>query len=178
MSVTPHAERFSEKQRGRPKGAAARRLDSGGMLSPIEGCRRTQLNTVVGYEALRIVLDADAETQRAILGQTGDDIDRGKARLPKGWWTAATEIGRFVLASPDEEDFALDCLLDARRRSVSWSAIRDHFRQMRIGKRTGSEAALLKSLARAIDEFRQRYPGTADAVVTGAVARLVDLVNQ
>lgn len=116
--------------------------------------------------------------ERAVLfGLTDDDIRRD-GNVPRGWESAALEIGR-LLSAIDDDDTARGYLLvavNARRDGVSWRVIRSHFRSLRLGERQGNALSLLSELARTIDGYRWRFPATTDQMVLGALQSLVGIV--
>jgi hypothetical protein len=178
------SESGSEKRRrGRPRCEAREFVDqlrrSG--LAP-DGCQRTKTNH--GYRAralspaLRIL---SADEQRDLFGCTADDIRRGTGRFPRGWDSAAEEIGRFLFADDADEDTAANYLrvaVNARRDGVSWRAIRSHFRILRLGERRGNALSLLSELAGTVDAYRSRFPGTTDQMIVGAARSLLEVVSE
>ena len=149
-------------------------------LSPEDcRCERSQLNNAYRLSAtgpaLRLLT---AEERTALFGATDDELRRGGA-FPRGWDSAALELGRLLHGIEADDDAAQRFLLiavNARRDGVSWRAIRSHFRSLRLGERQGNALSLLSELARTIDCYRSRFPATTDQMIVGAVESLLEVV--
>ncbi len=171
------------RRRGRPRSWVrdfAEELRRSGLLPDGCGCERSRMNTAYRAAATgpaqRLL---SAEERAVLLGPTGDDLKRG-GRLPRGWDSAALEIGR-LLSAIDDDDTARGYLLvavNARRDGVSWRVIRSHFRALRLGERQGNALSLLSELARTIDGYRSRFPATTEQMILGAVRNLFDIVSE
>ena len=120
-----------------------------------------------------------AEERAVLFGLTDDDMRR-RGHYPRGWDSAALEIGR-LLSAIDDDDTVRGYLLvavNARRDGVSWRVIRSHFRALRLGERQGNALSLLSELARTIDGYRSRFPATTEQMILGAVRNLLDIVSE
>jgi hypothetical protein len=184
MTAEGNSESVSEnRRRGRPRSDARFYCDRLRQLKMLpDGCARTQTNFTYRTRALHPVSKIlSADDQRTLFGCTADDIRRGAGRFPKGWDTAAEEIGRFLFSIDADEDAEADYLrvaVNARRDGVSWRAIRSHFRSLRLGEREGNALSLLSELARTIDAYRSRFPATTDQMIVGAVRSLLEVVSE
>jgi len=172
------SETVSEKRRrGRPRCVAREFVDRlPGGLTP-HGCQRTKTNH--GYRArtlspaLRIL---SSEDQRTLFGCAADDIRRGTGQFPRGWDTAAEEIGRFLVSIDADDDIEAEYLrvvVQARRDGIGWRRIRSHFRALRLGERCGDVQPLVLELARTVDAYRSRFPATPPEVLVAAARRLI-----
>ena len=140
------------------------------MIQQPEGGHRTQVNWVFMLDVLRLVLDASEDVQRTVWGCTSDDVNSGKAKFPPGWTTFAPEIGRYIAdADDDEKQNVLNVIVDARERGLTWSDIGAHFRNLRLGEKTGNRDALVSALCRTVDHFRKQFPKTSDHVFVEAL---------
>lgn len=178
------SESVSEKpRRGRPRSWRSVWADDARMrgLTP-DSCRssRSRLNWTLLVSVVGIARQHLDDDERLVLwGATEDELRRG-APWPKGWQLAAYEIGRLVDEHADDHTAGarfLGAAVDARRRGVSWRDIRAHFREQRLGKRSGDSVSLLLTLARAVDEYRSQYPATTRRQIVAAVEGLLASVR-
>lgn len=164
------AENFSKKaKRGRPR--SSQRLFAETNLMA-EGVPRTQTHAGYAFLLFKTVAMADEETQRSIWECTRAEIRNGKAELPKGWKSAATEAGRFMAATNADADLVLQAVADARKRGIPFSTIAAHYRSLRLGERQGSTEALTKLLSRTLEAYRKSFPKTSDRQVATAALNL------
>ncbi len=179
------SESGSEKpHRGRPrswKRNLAEDLRRRG-LSPSDcRCERSQLNNAYRLSATGPALRLLTPEERTVLfGATDDELRRG-GTFPRGWDSAALELGRLLHGIDADDDTARRFLLIAvngRRDGVSWRAIRSHFRSLRLGERCGNAVSLLSELARTVDAYRSRFPATTDQMIAGAVRSLLGIVSE
>jgi len=122
-----------------------------------------------------------ADEQQTLFGCTQDELRTGAKSFPRGWDSAANEIGRFLVAVGGEDETERGYLLvavNARRDGVSWRSIRSHFRSLRLGDRCGNALSLLSELARTVDGYRSRFPATTDRMIAGAVESLLGIVSK
>jgi hypothetical protein len=182
MTAAEVSESGSEKRRrGRPRSSPR---DLADQILPGSGCDRTRANTGYRLWALYTVHDVlTNEEQRILLGATLEEVRLGRACMPRGWDSAAVEIGRLIvctLAEGCEDDTARGYLLiavNARRDGIPWRAIRSHYRSLRLGERCGNTLSLLSELTRTIDGYRSRFPATTDRMIVGAVESLLGIVS-
>jgi hypothetical protein len=184
MTGEGNSESVSEKRRrGRPRSwirQFADRLDQQGLLSN-SGCDRSRTNEAYRAAALGPALRLLSAGERAVLLGVDDEQRRSGATLPRGWSSAALEIGRLLERSDADDDTTRGYLLvavNARRDGVSWRAIRSHFRILRLGERQGNALSLLSELARTIDAYRSRFPATTDQMIAGAARSLLEVVSE
>lgn len=182
MIAEGNSESVSEKRRrGRPRSwirQFADRLDQQGLLLNC-GCDRSRTNEAYRAAAMGPALRLLSAGERAVLFGVDDEQRRSGATLPRGWSSAALEIGRLLERIDDDDETARGYLLiavNARRDGVSWRAIRSHFRSLRLGERQGNALSLLSELARTIDGYRARFPATTDQMIAGAVRSLLGIV--
>jgi hypothetical protein len=121
---------------------------------------------------------AGTEAQRAVWGCTSADIMAGTGNLPKGWRTAAASIGRYLAATDDDPTHVAGIVVEARRDGISFGDIADHFRRLRLGDREGNAVSLTQALARALDEYRRRFPKTTDQQARAALQNVADALNE
>jgi hypothetical protein len=179
------SESGSEKRRrGRPrswKRNLAEDLRRRG-LSPSDcRCERSQMNNAYRLSALGPALRLLTAEERTVLFGATDDELRSGGTFPRGWDSAALELGRLLHGIDADDDTAADYLrvaVNARRDGVSWRAIRSHFRSLRLGERQGNALSLLSELARTIDCYRSRFPATTDQMIVGAVESLLEVVSE
>lgn len=184
MIAEGNSETVSEKRgRGRPRSWTrlfADDLDRNGLL-PNCGCERSRTNEAYRAAAMGPALRLlTAEERFALLGMDDEQRRSGKP-LPRGWSSAALEIGRLLSAIDGDDETTRGYLLvavNARRDGVSWRAIRSHFRSLRLGDRCGNALSLLSELARTIDAYRSRFPATTDQMIAGAVRSLFGIVSE
>lgn len=168
-------EKLSENKRGRPKGYVRQFVDGLPAYVKPEGGYRTQMNS--GYALLFLsALNKiqESEKYKAILGYSEAELRAGIGKFPRGYKTAAQELGRFLEANPSSTDWVLDAVADARGRGISFADIATHFRQKRIGESEGSMLALFQVLALAINKYQRTYPLTTRQQIRAALASLLD----
>jgi hypothetical protein len=178
------SESGSEKRkRGRPRTwirTFADDLDRRGLL-PDCGCQRSRTNEAYRAAATGSAVRLLSAGERVVLLGVDDDRRRAGSALPRGWASAALEIGRLLEGIAGDDDTARGFLLvavHARRDGVSWRAIRSHFRALRLGERRGNAVSLLTELARTVDSYRSRFPATTDQMIAGAVRSLLEVVSE
>jgi hypothetical protein len=184
MTAEGNSESVSEKRRrGRPRSwirQFADRLDQQGLLSN-SGCERSRTNEAYRAAALGPALRLLSAGERAVLLGVDDEQRRSGATLPRGWSSAALEIGRLLERCDADDDTTRGYLLvavNARRDGVSWRAIRSHFRSLRLGERQGTAIALWIELSRTIDAYLARFPATTKQMVVGAARSLLEVVSE
>lgn len=177
-------ESGSEKpRRGRPRSwrrNLAEDLRRRGLSPEDCRCERSRMNnayrlTATG-PALRLLT---AEEHTILFGATDDDLRRS-GTFPRGWDSAALELGRLLHGIDADDDTARRFLLiavDARRDGISWRDIRSHFRKLRLGERCGNAVSLLLELSRTVDAYRSRFPATTDQMIAGAARSLLELFS-
>jgi hypothetical protein len=127
--------------------------------------------------ALRLLT---AEERTVLFGATDDELRRG-GTFPRGWDSAALEIGRLLSAIDADDGTARNYIMvavHARRDGLSWRSIRSHFRSLRLGERCGNAVSLLLELSRTVDDYRSRFPATTDQMIAGAVRSLLELIPE
>lgn len=169
-------EKFSKK-RGRPKGYRRERIEAIPHGIKPEGCLRTQVNWCFALAFIGPLFEAGAATQIAVLGCDEEDIKTGKRPFPKGFKQASEAAGRWIEAG-NKASTAIGIMLDARERGISFSEIAAHFRRLRLGEKAGSKNALLMALARTLDDYRLRFPGTTPDQEREAIAHLLEIVSK
>lgn len=167
------------KKRGRPKGVGSKILESSLYGGIVEGCHKTKVAWAFMLEALRLVRDADEDSQRVVWGWTASQIEAGGHPFPKGWKTAAPEIGRYIIHMDDIEKRAvLNVIVNARKNGRSWPEIQAHYRTLRLGEKCGNANALTTALCRAVNEYQKRFPKTSRATLVEAAYRLLAALEQ
>jgi len=169
------SENFSEtpkRKRGRPRGHQRNFMEELPPMLRADGCTRTLIDTAFAAVTMQVVQNTDADTQRAVWGCTGDDIRDGTRNLPKGWKTAAVSIGKYLEATDDDPARVAGIVAEARRDGISFGDIAAHFRRLRLGDREGNAHSLTMALARALDEYRKRFPKTTDQQERDALQQL------
>ena len=185
MIAEGNSETVSEKpRRGRPRSwqrKYAEHLERSNLLPSGCGCERSRMNVAFRYAAYRPAMKLLSAGERADLFEATDEELRRVGTFPRGWDSAALEIGRLLSAIDADDETARGYLLvavNARRDGVSWRAIRSHFRSLRLGERCGNALSLLSELARTIDAYRSRFPATTDQMIAGAVRSLFGVVSE
>lgn len=162
----------TKPKRGRPQSGARLALAQMRHYSP-EGGLRTKINWMHQLEFMRLVSGSSVEIQRAILGCAVAEV----ADFPKGWKTAAAEIGRFVsLVDPSEHEEIVNVVVEARNDGFSWSEIAAHFRKLRLGERPGNIESLVKALLRTATEYQQRFPKMSPDSLASAAQQFCDQI--
>jgi len=182
MNTTSISEPVSEKRRrGRPRSYAsivAEEMRKHSLIPESCGSERSRINVAYRMTCLRQVkLLLSADEQQTLLGFTWEGLRTGKESFPRGWDSAANEIGRFLAEDETDRDYLL-VAVNARRDGVSWRAIRSHFRTLRLGERCGNSLSLLIELTRAVDDYRSRFPATTHQMITGAANSLLEVVSE
>jgi hypothetical protein len=184
MTAEGISESGSEKRRrGRPRSRVrlfADDLERHGLLSGC-GCERSRTNEAYRAAAMGPALRLlTAEEQSVLLG-----MDKGRymsgGLLPRGWSSAALEIGRLLEAIDADDETARGYLLvavNARRDGVSWRVLRSHFRSLRLGERCGNARSLVAELAKTLDRYCSRFPATTDQTIADAVRVLCGVVSK
>jgi hypothetical protein len=178
------SESGSEKRRrGRPRSRVrliADNLERYGFTSDC-GCERSRTNkayrAAATEPALRVLT---AEEQVVLLGMDRERYMSG-GLLPRGWSSAALEIGRLLEGIGADDQTARGYLLvavNARRSGVSWRMIRAHFRSLRLGERCGNTRSLVSELAKTIDRYCSRLPATTDQMIADAARVLCRIVSE
>lgn len=122
---------------------------------------------------------ADSEKQMRIMNCTFDDVRAGNHSFPRGFNTAATEIGRWIVTHADTaeaEASSLVIVADARTRGIPWREIRAHFRALRIGPRQGNALSLFRHLATAFDDYCRMFPETTQLARMAGIQNLMDAI--
>lgn len=184
MTAEGISESGSEKRRrGRPRSWTrlfADDLDRNGLLSNC-GCERSRTNEAYRAAAMGPALRLLTAEERVVLLGVNDEQRRSGGPLPRGWSSAALEIGRLLERIDDDDETIRGYLLiavNARRDGIPWRAIRSHFRTLRLGERCGNALSLLSELARTIDAYLARFPATTKQMVAGAVESLLEVVSE
>ena len=172
-------------RRGRPRSHARRFLDA--------ECRgaighnttlRTQLAHVYQYATIGHVDDLlDSESQRTLLGGSSAELIAGTAKnTPRGFCSFAVEFGRWAeLVEPGEDklrEHLLEVVEHVRAGSLTLGQAAAHYRANRLGRRAGTVRALTLHLARSLDAYLRRFPGTSADTITAAIAGLVSANRQ
>ena len=161
-------EKLSEKpKRGRPKNndlaeeALAFLKAYPGWLDRMKGeSERTLKNEAFRLLALSAVQHAEAEAEVW-----------GGARPPKGWKTAALEMGKYINAEGIEEDAARRVLVafvaEERKKGTPWAALAERFKKARLKPASaeacpaalpeGCPADLFSALGRTLEDYRRAY---------------------
>jgi hypothetical protein len=168
------SENTPKSKRGRPKSDL--RLHSEMLASqgiPCDGdSTRSKVNFSLFSKSIALISRAPSEMQMSILGFNTDEIMAGTKKFPPGFQTAATEIGRFMQTSTGH-DAVLERIAELINQGNKWSAIRSHFRALRLGARQGNALSLFRHLARAYDEYIQRFPDTTQEAAIGGIKNLL-----
>jgi len=172
-------EGSSEKKRtrGRPRGYARQVAERIGATIKTDGGPRARVNAAYRQEWVRVFRHAPEEVQLQLHGATFAQIAQGNGWKP-GWETMGESIGRALEAGTVTEKEALDIARDARARGFSYGHIAAHFRRLRLGDRGGNSVSLCKALARTLDRYQTRFPGTTPAQRLTAVEDLLDIICQ
>ena len=174
--MTAVSETVSKKKRGRPLSRQSSELAGiPGCFLP-EGCRRTRINSMFSQEVLCMFNHATKKIQRIVWGCTSDEIMSGSKDFGPGWRTYTPEIGRYIAECDDEAGDVRNCIIDARKRGLSWSDIAAHFRKLRLGEKSGNKSALTADLCRTINQFRKQFPKTSDEIVGDAIDDVAAIV--
>ena len=172
------SENFSEtpkRKRGRPRGENSHKVEFYKKMNCLpEGGTRTKSEWAFSMKFFNAIHNADADTQRAVWGCTYAQISAGTHRPPKGWQTAAGSVGRYLAATDDDPAHVAGIVVKARRDGISFGDIAAHFRRLRLGDREGNAVSLTQALARALDEYRKRFPKTTDEQARAALHNVAD----
>ena len=172
------SENFSEtpkRKRGRPRGENSHKVEFYKKMNCLpEGGTRTKSEWAFSMKFFNAIHNADADTQRAVWGCTYAQISAGTHRPPKGWQTAAGSVGRYLAATDDDPAHVAGIVVKARRDGISFGDIAAHFRRLRLGDRKGNAVSLTQALARALDEYRKRFPKTTDEQARAALHNVAD----
>ena len=82
---------------------------------------------------------------------------------------ALVEIGRYLMAGRCQPDTLL-FIQAARQDGAKWTAIKKHFRQLRLGDRHPKASTLANEILRTIHEYRKRFPKLDGADIGNAIA--------
>ena len=148
--------------------------------SPRGGCHRTEMNAAYARKTLIAASKLSGEEQTILWGGTFKQIRNGDVNFPRGWVTAANEIGRYFIAFVDEDEdrlMLMQSVAKARRDGSQWRDIGSHYRSLRLGERTGNDLALVCALCRTLDEYKLKFPATSEATITGAVKGFLQIVE-
>ena len=123
------------------------------------------------------VMDAGPEYEIVILGGTG--ANRPKL-APRGLKAAATEAHRYAESLGTDEALrsVVQQVADAKREGVPWGDITSHYRQLRLGARSGNPDSLMLLLARTLDDYQRRFPGTTREMQRQAVTMLLGAIPE
>ena len=130
----------NKTKRGRPKSNMRERAEHFARkgLGPTEvDSTRSKINHAFRIPVLGMFSNAPENEQIRVMGFTFLDIRDGTKNMPRGFVTAATELGRYMetVGDTEENKAALwDILLDARDNCLSWTDIKAHFRKLRLGE--------------------------------------------
>ena len=182
MKTTPISEPVSEKRRrGRPRSYARTYADKLQDISSIhESCGSERGRTNTAYRLLclgKVRRLLSVEELQTLLGFTWEELRDGIKPFPRGWDSAANEIGRFIADDETARDYLL-VAVNARRDGMPWRLIRSHFRNLRLGERQGNSLSLLTELARTVDDYCLRFPATTHQMITGAANSLLEIVSE
>lgn len=180
------SENTPKPKRGRPWSEArhyADHLDKMGCSNADTKTQRSRIDAAHRQVFFNAYNAASAEVQIRIMGFLPAALLAGTARLPRGYPTAATEIGRWINEAPKYEEAeattaALEIVADARDNGVSWSKIRAHFRTIRLGERRGNANSLQKHLSHALKGYVRRYPATFHSAQVLGIQHLLENVER
>jgi len=167
----------NKSQRGRPRGEVRYIADRIGAMIKSDGGPRARVNAAYRQFWMEVILKRD-EDLLSIYGATGAEIKAGTKSFPPGWETMGESIGRALHAGTVTEEEALDIARDARARGMSYGYIAAHFRRLRLGDRGGNSVSLCKTLARTLDRYQARFPGTTATQRLAAVEDLLAIMRQ
>jgi len=89
--------------------------------------------------------------------------------MSKGASGALVEIGRYLMAGHVQPDTFL-FIQSARADGTSWTRIKRHFRQLRLGERHPKTSTLASAITRTIEEYRKQFPLTDRLDIGNALA--------
>lgn len=146
-----------QKKRGRPRSDVA---ELSKKMPYNDGCPRTQMNFT--YQTFCTSLLGEEKERIALSG-------KGDGKLRRGYQKMATEVGRLIneeigmLADKDNPDCKniRKTIIDAFDSGRSCNDIAIHFRNIRLGERTGNTSALHRQLLRDISTFWNAFPKTS-----------------
>jgi len=158
-------ENFSEKKkRGRPRSERRKTAEELVRMAMPGASTRTIIDQVYVdciHAAIR-----HAGLEKDILGN--------HAGWPKGFKTAAIQVGKWVDAGGDEQS-AFDVMAQARKDGISFGQIATHYKRLRLGEKQGTTAGVYLKLASAIDDYRKTFPKTTDWQIAEALDELREL---
>ena len=143
----------SMNRRGRPRCIASRIMDSMPPELLPDGTARTRVDRVYSLHA--------ASQLQGLL----PDHDF----MSTGAQGALVEIGRYLMAGRCQPD-ALLFIQAARQDGAKWTAIKKHFRQLRLGDRHPKGSSLANALLRTIHEYRKQFPKLGAVDIGNAIA--------
>ena len=163
-------EKQPSRQRGRPRGLFSKYAES------LDYAISPEITTSRGKaDAARFIVIHQCfkkEDYPVVFGCTHAEILSGTKSLPGGTKTAFTEASRWVEAG-NSQDEAREIILDARKRDVRFSDIRNHFRSLRLGER-GSRWGLTRAIERAIMDYGKRFPKLTQDDVTTVMREMIE----
>ena len=161
----------NKPKRGRPKGFMRESSDRSKQYLPNQLSKRGELNYSLFICFAGAIIKADEATQLRILGGTWQDMLNGK-RFPLGLRTASIEIGRWIGygdGSDERKKLAVELVDQLLTEKQSWREIETHFKERRIGTRTGNSLSLVHCLTRAINDYLGKHPSTTQKTVDHAI---------
>ncbi|MEI6676848.1 MAG: hypothetical protein WCO57_16885 [Verrucomicrobiota bacterium] len=181
-SIPNNTETVSENtpkaKRGRPMGSArtlANRLVAAG-LGPDAKSERSKINFALGLPLIGAIKKLQETDQRRVIGCTAGEIMSGAKDYQPGFYTTATEIGRYLNAGGNIST-VFEIILDARDKEIPWKEIKAHFRKLRLGERKGNAFSLFAHLGRAYDEYIRNFPATTPQARLAGIRNLLDAVE-
>jgi hypothetical protein len=172
------SENTQKPKRGRPKSIHRLVADSGLQ----HGCARTKFNFSLCATFMGILSGGTTEQQVKAIGCTYAELSwKYGGNLFPGAITTGAEVTRYLDAVGDTAEnrsAILECIVELRDMKMSWSAVRDYFRSLRIGRKQGDALSLFTHLARAFDEYCARFPATSHKMKIAGIRNLLDAVEE
>ena len=161
----------NKPKRGRPKGFMRKLSDCSKQYLPDQLSKRGELHYSLFVCFAGAISKADEATQLRILGSTWQDMKNGN-RFPLGLRTASIEIGRWIGygdGSDERKKLAVELVDQLLTEKRSWREIQTHFKERRIGTRTGNSLSIVHCLTRAINDYLGKHPSTTQKTVDHAI---------
>ena len=165
-------ENFSEKKkRGRPQSCRREYAEEIAKLCQWDDkSTRHQINMSYVFDSHKFIKEAGAEV--AIWGMTSKDP--GFA-WPKGFQTAAVEMGKYIYAGADESA-AVEFMAQARKDGVPFGDIAAHFKRFRLGNKEADAWHLTTRLVKFVNEYAKTFPNITQQQMITATENLRDML--
>ena len=166
------------KKRGRPKSFIATQADGAMGRNLTEKGHRSRVNAVYRQAWLKVAFKCDPENFQRIFGASKEELQSGAKDFPAGWQTEGESIGRALVDGSVDAEQVLEIVLKARENKIPAGQIAAHFRNLRLGQKSGNSVSLVMALARTLDRYQIQFAATTQAQRIAAVESLLEIVAE